>query len=123
MNFLNIKGFRNLISKTQGQKILQFSNYEGNLYKVNNFEKKCLVWTGKFKTVEEVPAYVTYTTIDRCKNRMRIKIANYMMAATLVGCLGMVYLGKQAAKKGETLQKINLDWHKEMEAKMDEKNK
>jgi hypothetical protein len=36
-----------------------------------------------------------------------------MMILTVVGCIFMVYSGKQAADRGETVQKMNLDWHKE----------
>lgn len=34
-----------------------------------------------------------------------------MMAATAVGCLVMVYFGKQAAQRGESVAQQNLDWH------------
>lgn len=34
------------------------TKYGGTGHKVNNLEKKFLVWTGKYKTVDEVPAYV-----------------------------------------------------------------
>lgn len=44
---------------------------------------------------------------------MRIRIANIMMIATLLGCGFMVYSGKQAASRGESVQKMNIDWHKE----------
>lgn len=36
-----------------------------------------------------------------------------MMALTAVGCVIMVMSGKKAAERGETVQKQNLDWHKE----------
>lgn len=104
-------------------KILQFSNFEGSPHRVNNLEKKFLVWTGKFKTVKEVPAFVSQSTMERCRNRMRIKIANYMMAATVLGCIAMIYASKQAATRGETIGKLNLEWHKEMENKIDSNQK
>lgn len=40
-------------------------------------------------------------------------MANYMMVATVVACIGMVIAGKKAAEAGETITKMNLDWHKE----------
>lgn len=35
------------------------------------------------------------------------------MAMTAVGCLVMVWSGKKAQERGDTVQKMNLDWHKE----------
>ncbi|EEZ98829.1 UPF0389 protein CG9231 [Tribolium castaneum] len=88
------------------------SKYAGTGHRVNNLEKKFLVWTGKYKTVEEVPAYVAQNVVERARNRMRIRIANYMMAATALACLGMVYLGKQAAQRGESVAQQNIEWHR-----------
>lgn len=51
--------------------------------------------------------------MERARNRMRIRIANYMMAATAVGCLVMVYLGKKAAQRGESVSKQNIEWHRQ----------
>uniref|UniRef100_A0A336JZR8 CSON014439 protein n=1 Tax=Culicoides sonorensis TaxID=179676 RepID=A0A336JZR8_CULSO len=92
-------------------------------HKVDNFERKILVWTGKYKSVDEVPKMVSQDTMERARNRMRIKIANYMMAATVVGCLIMVYSGKKAAERGESVSKQNLDWHKSYQAKADKTEK
>lgn len=86
-------------------------------HKVTDMEKRFLVWTKKYKTVAEVPPFVGQATMERCRNRMRIKIANYMMGATLVACLAMVYLGKQDHKRGESVAKQNIEWHKQMNEK------
>lgn len=51
--------------------------------------------------------------MERCRSKIRIRVSNILMVLTLVGCLLMVRSGKKAAEKGETLQKLNLDWHKE----------
>ncbi|XP_066256975.1 UPF0389 protein CG9231 [Euwallacea similis] len=80
-------------------------------HKVDNLEKRFLVWTGKFKTLEEVPDFVSQSVMERARNRMRIKIANYMMVATVLGCVLMIYLGKKDAEAGNSVQKMNLDWH------------
>lgn len=117
MIFFNKHWFPNI--SILKNKILHFSNYDGSPHKVDNLEKRFLVWTGKYKNVDEVPAFVSQSIMERCRNRMRIKIANYMMAATVVGCIVMVFMGKQAAKRGDTLSKMNLEWHKEMEEEMD----
>lgn len=51
--------------------------------------------------------------MEKTRNKTRIRIANIMMALTVVGCLIMVWSGKQAAGRGESVVKANLDWHKE----------
>lgn len=120
MNFSTKRWFENVGARIFGLKISHYSNFEGTPHRVNNWERRFLVWTGKFKKTEEVPDFVSQGTMERCRNLMRIKIANYMMAATALGCLAMVYLGKQAAKRGDTLAKQNLEWHQQMQ-EMDKK--
>ncbi|EDW95311.1 UPF0389 protein CG9231 [Drosophila yakuba] len=79
----------------------------------NNLERRMLVWTGKYKTQAEVPNFVSQDVMERCRNKMRIRLANIMIALTAVGCAIMVYSGKQAAKRGESVTKMNLEWHKQ----------
>lgn len=86
-------------------------------HKVDNLEKRFLVWTGKYKNVGEVPEYVGQNVMERCRNKVRIKIANYMMAATALGCIFMIVLGKRAAAKGESLSEIGENYHKELKNK------
>ncbi|KAF7271488.1 UPF0389 protein CG9231 [Rhynchophorus ferrugineus] len=90
-------------------------------HKVNNWERRFLVWTGKYKTLDEVPSFVSQSVMERTRNRMRIRIANYMMLATVVGCLTMVYLGKQDAKEGKSIIKQNLEWHRKIKEEEIEK--
>jgi hypothetical protein len=113
----------NLLIKTQSLLRPQSSNVfairndhsklDSASHKVNNLEKRFLVWTGKYKSVDEVPNFVQQNVVERARNRMRIRIANYMMAATAVGCLVMVYLGKKAAQRGESVSKQNIEWHRQ----------
>uniref|UniRef100_A0A6P4FAT1 UPF0389 protein CG9231 n=1 Tax=Drosophila rhopaloa TaxID=1041015 RepID=A0A6P4FAT1_DRORH len=77
----------------------------------NNLERRMLVWTGKYKTQAEVPNFVSQDVMERCRNKMRIRLANIMIALTAIGCAIMVYSGKQAAKRGESVTKMNLEWH------------
>lgn len=51
--------------------------------------------------------------VDRARNKVRVKVANIMMVMTLLGSLLMIFLGKRAAERGETVTQLNLDWHKE----------
>ncbi|XP_017042346.1 UPF0389 protein CG9231 [Drosophila ficusphila] len=81
----------------------------------NNLERRMLVWTGKYKSPAEVPNFVSQDVMERCRNKMRIRLANVMMLFTIVGCAIMVYSGKQAAKRGESVTKSNLEWHKQFQ--------
>uniref|UniRef100_A0A1A9UQI2 Uncharacterized protein n=1 Tax=Glossina austeni TaxID=7395 RepID=A0A1A9UQI2_GLOAU len=83
-----------------------------NNHSPNNMEKRFLVWSGKYKSIEEVPNFVSPDVMERCRNKVRIRLANIMMLLTVIGCGVMVYSGKEAAKRGETVTKQNLDWHK-----------
>jgi Protein of unknown function (DUF1075) len=51
--------------------------------------------------------------MEKTRNRVRIRLANIMMALTAAACLFMVWSGKQAAERGDSVQKMNLDWHKD----------
>ncbi|XP_055700640.1 UPF0389 protein CG9231 isoform X2 [Phlebotomus papatasi] len=83
-------------------------------YKPDDFEKRILVWTKKYKSIEDVPSYVSREEMEKSRSKMRIRISNYMIIATLVGCIIMVYSGKQAAERGDTVAKMNMDWHADL---------
>ncbi|MPC31540.1 UPF0389 protein [Portunus trituberculatus] len=83
-------------------------------HKVNRFEKLLLVWGGKYKSVADVPNLVSQDTLERARNKARIKINIMMCVVTLLGCFAMVYAGKRARDAGESVVKINLDWHKKV---------
>ena len=51
--------------------------------------------------------------MEKTRNRMRIKISNYMMVFTVFGCIIMIWSGKKAVENGESVTKMNLEWHKE----------
>lgn len=53
--------------------------------------------------------------MERSRNIMRIRIANIMMVGVLLACLVMVFSGKKAREKGETVEQQNLLWHKAMQ--------
>ncbi|KAG5681754.1 hypothetical protein PVAND_011163 [Polypedilum vanderplanki] len=82
-------------------------------YKVDNFEKKLLVWFGKYKNADEIPGYVSQEVVDRARNRFRIRVANIMMILTLIGCGIMIVSGRNAAERGDSVLKSNQDWHRE----------
>ncbi|XP_032300413.1 protein FAM162B-like isoform X1 [Coturnix japonica] len=72
-----------------------------------NFDKKVLVWAGRFKKEEDIPQYITPEVLDAARNTVRIKVCYIMIALTLLGCLAMVITGKEAAKNDYTLLRMN----------------
>ncbi|EAT46495.1 AAEL002350-PA [Aedes aegypti] len=88
-------------------------NVSSRTHRPNDFEKRLLVFTKKYKTTDEIPQYINQDVMERCRNQVRIKIANYMMLATAIGCIIMIISGKKAQERGDSVQKMNLDWHKE----------
>lgn len=61
--------------------------------------------------------------MEYCRNKMRIRVANYMAIATVIGCIVMIYSGKKAASRGEFVAKKNLDWHNQYNTADDDEKK
>lgn len=61
------------------------------------------------------------STINQAESKMRIRTANILMILTLVGCVFAVISGKKKAARGETVQQMNIDWHKEYNSKFADK--
>lgn len=59
--------------------------------------------------------------MEKARNRIRIRVANIMMALTLVICLVMSISGKRAHQRGESILKENLEWHKSYKEESDAK--
>ncbi|XP_027701073.1 protein FAM162A [Vombatus ursinus] len=79
------------------------------LHKPTAWEKKLIVWSGRFKREDEIPETISFEMLDAAKNRVRVKISYIMIALTIMGCILMVFQGKQAAKRHETLTSLNLE--------------
>ncbi|XP_069616616.1 protein FAM162A-like [Ranitomeya imitator] len=106
----SLVGRRWQCSKPEGDK----TKAEGQSFKIpghkpTNFEKKILVWGGRFKNESDIPEIVSYEMVDSAKSKVRVKFSVLMMLLTIAGCIVMVISGKQAARKQETLAKINLE--------------
>lgn len=67
----------------------------------------------KAGSVDKITNNFSQEVMERTRNKIRIKLANIMMALTAIACVFMVISGKKAAERGESVQKANLDWHKE----------
>uniref|UniRef100_A0A8C3N806 Uncharacterized protein n=1 Tax=Geospiza parvula TaxID=87175 RepID=A0A8C3N806_GEOPR len=84
-----------------------------------NFDKKVLVWSGRFKKEEDIPRHISSEVLDSARNIARIKVCYIMIALTVLGCVTMIISGKEAAKKDQTLLRVNAEkkakWRAEVE--------
>ncbi|XP_075797291.1 protein FAM162B-like [Pelodiscus sinensis] len=87
------------------------------------FEKKILLWAGRFKKEEDIPMLVSSEVITAAMSRVRIRVCYITMALTLLGCLAMIISGKRAARQEDTLQRRNLEkkakWRAEAETELE----
>ncbi|KAG7224907.1 hypothetical protein INR49_014823 [Caranx melampygus] len=75
----------------------------------SEMDKKFLVWSGRFKTPDQIPEFVSFEMLDAARNKVRVKACYIMMAVTVAACLVMVILGKRAAGRHESLTAINME--------------
>ncbi|ODM87233.1 hypothetical protein Ocin01_19449 [Orchesella cincta] len=77
-------------------------------------DKKFLVWSGVFKSADQIPKSLEGEVIHRARSwgRIRMNIGFLFIVAGMGGV--MVYSGKQAAKRGESLEQQNLEWHRKI---------
>ncbi|XP_057552771.1 protein FAM162A [Hippopotamus amphibius kiboko] len=79
------------------------------LHKPTEWEKKMLIWSGRFKKGDEIPETVSFEMLDAAKNKVRVKISYLMIALTVAGCVLMIIEGKKAAGRHESLTSLNLE--------------
>ncbi|XP_041670478.1 protein FAM162B [Cheilinus undulatus] len=88
-------------------------------YKPSDFDRKILVWSGRFKSADQIPELVSFEMIDGARNKVRVKVCYIMMGATIGACLLMVFLGKRAASRHESLTGQNMEkkarWREEVQ--------
>jgi hypothetical protein len=59
--------------------------------------------------------------IDRSRSEARIKLSNILILLTALASFGAIIAGKNAAKRGESVHQMNLDWHKAYQEQHKEK--
>ncbi|VCW98709.1 unnamed protein product [Gulo gulo] len=79
------------------------------LHKPTNWERKILIWSGRFKKEEDIPETISFEMLDAAKNKIRVKVSYAMIALTVAGCIWMVIEGKKAVKRNESLTSLNLE--------------
>ncbi|XP_063590105.1 UPF0389 protein GA21628-like [Penaeus indicus] len=108
------------LAKTEGSSAAApaASAPKGNIglrdHRINRFEKFLMVWGGKYKSMVDVPDFVSQDSLERARNKARIKINLLMGLATLIGCFFMILSGKKAQREGQSVVKMNEEWHKKM---------
>lgn len=87
-------------------------------------DRRILVWSGRFKTPDQIPELVSFEMLDAARNRVRVKACYGMMIVTIAACLLTVILGKRAAGRHESLTAQNMEkkarWRQEAKMEREE---
>ncbi|XP_006273321.1 protein FAM162A [Alligator mississippiensis] len=78
-------------------------------HRPTDWDKKILLWSGRFKKAEDIPETVSFEMIDAARGKLRVKVSYLMVVLTVLGCVAMVIQGKQALKRHESLVSQNLE--------------
>lgn len=70
-----------------------------------------------------VNIFFRHAALLKGKDKARIRYANWMILATILGCMSMVYLGKKEAAAGASVENQNEQWHKEVKAEYEKSQK
>ncbi|NXD06358.1 F162B protein, partial [Nothocercus nigrocapillus] len=66
-------------------------------YKPSRFDKKILLWTGRFKTEEEIPPRIPPEMLDRARNKARVKACYIMIGLSIVACFAVIASAKKVS--------------------------
>ncbi|XP_028628415.1 protein FAM162B isoform X1 [Grammomys surdaster] len=77
-------------------------------YKPSKFDKKILLWTGRFKSIEEIPPLVPPEMIAVSRNKARVKACYIMIGLTIAACFAVIVSAKTAVERHESLTSWNL---------------
>ncbi|XP_051711360.1 protein FAM162B isoform X2 [Oryctolagus cuniculus] len=78
-------------------------------HKPSQFDKKILLWTGRFKSMEEIPTEVPPEMIDAARNKARVKACYIMIGLTIIACFAVIASAKRAERTvRETERKVFL---------------
>ncbi|XP_051878040.1 protein FAM162A-like [Pristis pectinata] len=75
----------------------------------STYDKKVLLWTGRFKREQDIPEIVSIEMLYAARNKIRVQVCYLMIAMSIVACVVMVVSGKKAFKQHESLTKWNLE--------------
>ncbi|XP_062953842.1 protein FAM162B [Cynocephalus volans] len=77
-------------------------------HRPSQFDKKILLWTGRFKSMEEIPPWVPPEMIDAARNKARVKACYIMIGLTIIACFAVIASAKRAVERHESLTSWNL---------------
>nr|XP_012609315.1 protein FAM162B isoform X1 [Microcebus murinus] len=77
-------------------------------HRPSQFDKKILLWTGRFKSMEEIPPQVPPEMIDAARNKARVKVCYIMIGLTIIACFAVIASAKRAVERHESLTSWNL---------------
>lgn len=81
------------------------SGAEGN-QRLSDYDKRVLVWSGFYKNVQEVPETISTSKLLKARDWFRIRVSMLMIIGTVLGCVYMVWSGKQMVAEGRTIPKM-----------------
>lgn len=81
---------------------------------VKPYQKYVLVWAGAYKSIADIPERVGHGVLDTALNKVRVKVAIYMMIATALMAGAAVYSGKKAAERGDSLARRSEEYHRKL---------
>uniref|UniRef100_A0A8D0HG09 Family with sequence similarity 162 member B n=1 Tax=Sphenodon punctatus TaxID=8508 RepID=A0A8D0HG09_SPHPU len=64
----------------------------------SSFDKKILLWTGRFKTEKDIPLNIMPEMLNAARNKARIKTCYIMIVATVIACFIIITLSKRVAR-------------------------
>ncbi|XP_055499420.1 protein FAM162A-like [Leucoraja erinacea] len=73
------------------------------------YDRKVLLWVGRFKRDQDIPEIVSIEMLHAARNKIRVQICYLMIALSVGACVVMVVSGKKAFKQRENLTKWNLE--------------
>ncbi|KAJ7984045.1 hypothetical protein DPEC_G00367440 [Dallia pectoralis] len=72
-------------------------------------DQRILVWSGRYKTPDQIPDLVSFEMLDAARNKVRVKACYGMIMITILACLITVIMGKRAAGRNESLTALNME--------------
>ncbi|EFB21425.1 hypothetical protein PANDA_013421, partial [Ailuropoda melanoleuca] len=64
-------------------------------HKPSQFDKKILLWTGRFKAMEDIPPRIPPEMIDAARNKARVKACYIMIGLTIIACFAVIASAKR----------------------------
>ncbi|XP_047419428.1 protein FAM162A isoform X1 [Sciurus carolinensis] len=97
----NLKQINGFCTKPQENPKVPSNKYSHRvpLHKPTDWERKILIWSGRFKKEDEIPETISFEMLDAAKNKIRVKVSYIMIALTVAGCILMIIEGQEGCQK------------------------